>query len=96
MDHPEPFGVEATLAFAQIFNFDKIPKHRQLAQRIIRGFIVKTWISIRRQHIVMRSNGHSSLIPEFDNIMKNKFIDMLSLIESECYELCDEIDTLFA
>ena len=92
----DPFGFDSTLKMSRIFNLDDIPRHRQLAQRMLRGLIIKTWISIRRQHIIMMSNGDQSLIPRFDNSIKRKFLDLICVVEDEIYDLCDTIDSLFA
>ncbi len=95
LESDDPFGHNSTQKISKIFDMDNIPRHRQLAQRILRGFVIKTWISLRRQHIIMHSNGQEYLIPRFDKSSKDKLAKMLILIEGEIYELCDEIDLVF-
>ena len=71
------------------------PEASQVAARLIRGFALKSILAIKRQNLIMLNKATPQQLISFNKRAGHSFLNLLSSIEMEFFDLCDLIDSSF-
>ena len=84
-----PLFPDAGLKIQELLSFE-VPKYIQFPRRIIRSYVLRSLLAIKRQTIVLNTN--LSARDEFIFASRSRLSKSLHEIEAELYELCDIIE----
>ena len=84
-----PLFPDAGLKIQELLSFE-VPKYIQFPRRIIRSYVFRSLLAIKRQTIVLNTN--LSARDEFIFASRSSLSKSLHEIEAELYELCDIIE----